>query len=453
MVAIEQNFMMARTCWRVLHPVLSMFRSTGEHLKMIPMGSTTETWIIVPVRLDAENKDVPIITGLQDLNEIADTYCVSTEYGKATFNLQLTGNCTEIHQRSTKDEVAVCTLSALALDKYVTDDRAFDFKALHADAKVAVKRLDRMLDLANYADPRMAKGVKRHRDIGVGVMGYHSALILMRIPMCDSTGTTNEEARRITSNISECILHACVEATCELARDLGPHPSFFSTQASRGKVCFDLLRPTKDDVPLMYTDWDAKRRESAEGRRNGLLNCSMPTASTSLVNGSSEGRNPNLSNVHKVTNKTGEFPIVNPLLIDYLRKEGKLSPKILKAIVDNGGSVRGLGLGLDCELLFATAWEIPNSVVIDLTAAWARFVEQGNSMNVQLEAPDPVKIQRIIFYAWEKELKTGIYYLRTRPGFSAIAMDREEPAAVAKAAAETAVAPREPGCASGACAM
>lgn len=412
------------TCYKMLRPVVDMFRSTGEHVKMIPVGRTGG-YLLCPVNITADKeRDVPTVNGKFVLNAKEDVYCVSSKYGKAAFEGgQVTGNCTEIYEFNDTENISCCVLGALGVDEFVMEDGSYDFEGLHAATKVAVKNCDRAIDVMNYALKEMERSNKATRPVGVGIMGFHTMLQKLRMAWVDESGKKANYAARVhCAHVHETMYHAAIEATCDLSDAKGPHPTFLSSAASRGKLHFDLY-DKPPEIPFMYDDWDVLRLRSSKGRRNSLLIAMMPTASTSMVRGKSEGRNPIQSNVFKSKIMCGEFPIINMQLEPYLRERKLWTADFRSRLLTNKGSVRGLGLPKDVEQLFATAWEIPQSVVIEFAADAQYYVDQGMSTTIHYETPTPTKIKKVLFYAWKKQLKTGMYYLRSQPADDGINID------------------------------
>jgi len=89
-----------------------------------------------------------------------------------------------------------------------------------------------------------------------------------------------------------------------------------------------------------------------------------------------------------------------------------MKDKILAA----GGSVQGIPeIPEHIRLLYKTVWEIKQKIVIDQSAERGPYVCQSQSLNIHLEDPDFAKMTNVHFYGWKKGLKTGMYYLRSRP--------------------------------------
>ncbi|KAF9577451.1 hypothetical protein BGW38_007328 [Lunasporangiospora selenospora] len=100
-------------------------------------------------------------------------------------------------------------------------------------------------------------------------------------------------------------------------------------------------------------------------------------------------------------------------------------------IIAASGSIQGLS-ELDDEIksLYRTIWEIPQRALLDMAADRAAFIDQSQSLNVFMSDPTASKITSMHFYGWKKGLKTGMYYLRSRPAVDAIKFTVDQQALV-----------------------
>ena len=244
----------------------------------------------------------------------------------------------------------------------------------------------------------------------------------------------------------ETIYHAALEASSELAEVKGPYESFAGSPASRGKLQFDLWGVSSDDetpshqfaclreqgqaVPQRYSDrvsshgydWAMLRQRIMQsGLRNSLLLAPMPTASTSQILGVNECFEPFSSNLYIRRVKAGEFIMANPHLLQDLMDRGLWTPSVRNQLMRDGGSVQNIAeIPPRLRELYKTVWEIKMKDVIDMAADRGRFVDQSQSLNLFLADPTMDQLTAMHFYAWKKGLKTGMYYLRTKPAVNAI---------------------------------
>lgn len=322
--------------------------------------------------------------------------------------------CTEVVQYSARDEIAVCNLASLSLPAFVGADGTYDFAALAQTTRVVTRNLNRVIDRNLYARAEARTSNLRHRPIGIGVQGLADVFALLELPF------DGAEARRLNVALFETIYFAALEASCALARADGPHASYPGSPASRGLLQMDFW----DAVPELTGRWDWKALRAAvaeHGLRNSLLVAPMPTASTAQILGNNECFEPFTSNLYVRTVLAGEFAVVNKHLVAALERLGLWTEEMRQSIVAANGSVQGIPTIPDrIKAVYKTAWEMSMRAVIDLSADRAPFVDQSQSLNLFAAAPTHKSLSSMHFYAWKKGLKTGMYYLRTRPAATAV---------------------------------
>ena len=117
----------------------------------------------------------------------------------------------------------------------------------------------------------------------------------------------------------------------------------------------------------------------------------------------------------------GEFQVVNPWLLRELVELGLWNDSMKQKIIAHGGSIQNVqGIPDRIKALYKTVWEISQKVIIDMAADRGAFICQSQSLNIHLAAPSFGQLTSMHFYGWKKGLKTGSYYLRTRPAAQAI---------------------------------
>jgi ribonucleoside-diphosphate reductase subunit M1 len=150
--------------------------------------------------------------------------------------------------------------------------------------------------------------------------------------------------------------------------------------------------------------------------RNSLLVAPMPTASTSQILGNNETFEPYTANVYTRRVLAGEFVCINRNLVEYLIEKGLWTPEVRQRLIAANGSVQSLSeLPAEGREIFKTVWEISQKSILNLALGRSPFVDQSQSLNIHLAEPTYSKMCSVHFYAWEKGLKTGMYYLRSRP--------------------------------------
>lgn len=369
-----------------------------------------------------------------------------------------------------------------------TGSMVFDHGALHEVIQAMARNLNRIIDINHYPVPEARHSNLRHRPMGVGVQGLADVFAMMDLPW-ESAG-----ARRLNRAIFETVYHAAATASAQLAARDGPYPSYYEgtyvdahgnevkgSPASRGLLHPDLWAAAVNDqrrwagcdreegdppgkgIPLPAElrrpfdpkahesgrwDWDALRASVRQhGLRNSLLVALMPTATTSQILGNTEAFEVITNNIYTRRVLSGDFTVVNRHLVARMVARGLWTPDFRDRLVAAQGSVQGFDdaeVPPDLKALFKTVWEVPNRVTIDMAADRAPYIDQSQSLNLYLADPTPERITSMHAYAWRRGLKTGMYYLRTRPAANAIQFTVDQPMATAVVTAAAVVATESP---------
>ena len=353
--------------------------------------------------------------------------------------------CSEVVLYSDDKESAVCNLASICLPTYIdiVDGKpTYNFDRLHDVTKVVTKNLNKVIDLNFYPVETTRRSNFKHRPIGIGVQGLADTFIQMKMPFDSS------EAAELNCLIFETIYHAAMEQSMLIAKkrhgvittastpeeyDLhlneyekevvntkypGAYSTFEGSPVSRGIFQFDMwgIQPT----PGRY-DWDTLKDEIKKyGVRNSVLMSPMPTASTSQIMGFNEAFEPYTSNLYKRKTLAGEFILVNKYLMKDLNALGLWNKDMKNKIIIADGSIQNIPeIPQNIKDLYKIVWEIKQKVLIDMAADRGAYICQSQSMNLFVEEATFQKLSSMHFYTWQKGLKTGIYYLRTRPRASA----------------------------------
>ncbi len=313
--------------------------------------------------------------------------------------------CTEILEYTSPDEVAVCNLASISLPKFVVDGR-FDFDRLHEITRVITRNLNKIIDINYYPVKEAENSNFRHRPIGIGVQGLADAYILMRMPF------DSPEAKQLNIDIFETIYHGALTESAELAKRDGAYSSFKGSPASQGILQFDMWNVEPSD----RYDWTTlKNTILNSGLRNSLLLAPMPTASTSQILGNNECIEPYTSNIYTRRTLSGEYIIVNKHLLKDLIERNLWNDEMKEQLMAANGSVQNISeIPTDLKELYKTVWEISQKVIIDQAADRGAYICQSQSLNLFVENPNFGKLSSMHFYAWQKGLKTGMYYLRSK---------------------------------------
>ncbi len=319
--------------------------------------------------------------------------------------------CTEIMEYTSSDEIAVCNLASIALPRFVIDGK-FDHQRLFDVTYVVTKNLNKIIDGNYYPVPEARRSNMRHRPIGLGIQGLADAFILLRLPF------DSPEARALNSEIHETIYYASMTASKDLAKVDGAYETYEGSPISKGIFQFNMWGVS----PSTRWEWDILREEIKKfGVRNSLLLAPMPTASTSQILGNNECFEPYTSNIYTRRVLSGEFVVVNKHLLKDLVKLGLWNDNLKNKIINANGSVQDIAeIPQNVKDLYRTVWEIPQRALIDMAADRGAYICQSQSLNLFVPSPNFGKLTSMHFYAWEKGLKTGMYYLRTKAAADAI---------------------------------
>ena len=309
-----------------------------------------------------------------------------------------------------------------------------------------VRNLNRVIDVNYYPVEETRRSNFRHRPLGIGVQGLADFFFKMRIPF------ESEEAKQANKMLFELIQFYCLEASCELAEErenimfqyrtqfnkvgdkyvwenyefteeemeltdyMGAYATFNGSPLSKGVFQFESMGVSVNDT-ILKEKWNHLReRILIHGVRNSLLVALMPTASTSQILGNTECFEPITSNIYTRRTLAGDFVVVNQYLVRDLMARGEWSREIKDMIIAANGSVQNLDcLTQEEKELYKTVWEIKQKALIDLSADRTPFVCQTQSLNLFFEEPKNTTLGSALIYGWRRGLKTGAYYIRSRP--------------------------------------
>nr|AGE61410.1 RR1 [Chrysodeixis chalcites nucleopolyhedrovirus]AGE61860.1 RR1 [Chrysodeixis chalcites nucleopolyhedrovirus] len=322
--------------------------------------------------------------------------------------------CAEIVQYSDNRETAVCNLASIAVNNFANKQfKSFDFKSLYNVSRVVTNNLNKIIDLNFYPLASAQASNFRHRPIGIGIQGLADTFAILDMPY------DSQEARDLNKKIAETIYYGALSQSIELAKLHGTYDSYDGSPASSGLLQFDLWNINQSND---LWNWDELKREMAMyGLRNSLLIAYMPTATTAQILGNNESFEPFTSNLYVRRVLSGEYQVVNQHLVDKLVDTNVYSTDIMIKIIKNNGSVQNIDeIPHNIKALFKTAWEIKQKVVLDMAAERGPYIDQSQSLNLFVANPTYKVLSSIHDYSWEKGLKTGMYYLRTKPAANTI---------------------------------
>ena len=340
--------------------------------------------------------------------------------------------CSEILIYSSEKEYGVCNLASMVLPSFVetvNGVKKFNLAFLHNTVKKVVYNMDKVIDRNFYPTNETQRSNMNHRPIGIGIQGLADVYMMLRMPY------ESEEAAKLNRDISETMYHASLEASMEIAKKRtellrngdyismipeetnlttypGAYTSFASSPAAKGILQFDMHGVT----PQLY-DFDTLKEEIKQyGLRHSLLIALMPTASTSQIMGYTESFEALTSNIYQRRTLAGEFTVINKYLINDLLELGLWNKEMKDLIIAGDGSVQHIEIiPEEIRALYKTVWEISQKASIQQSADRTPYVCHTQSLNLYIEDATFTKLTNMHFYGWSKGLKTGLYYLRTRP--------------------------------------
>ena len=278
-----------------------------------------------------------------------------------------------------------------------------------------VINLNKVIDKNFYPTEKTRVSNLRHRPMGIGVQGGGDLFIMLKVPF------DSEEASKINKEIFETIYYGAMSSSIDLAEKDGSYSSFEGSPLSQGLFQFNLWDLKDDDLSGRW-NWGVLRKKLLiHGARNSLLLALMPTASTSQIMGSYvEAFEALTSNLYTRRTLAGEFTVANPYLIqDLIDLDIWTEDTKDRLIYDKGSVQRIKGLPKFLKDIYKTVWEISQKTIITMSAERAVFICQSQSLNLFFDKPDFKTLTQSHFHGWKSGLKTGSYYIRSKPALSA----------------------------------
>lgn len=348
--------------------------------------------------------------------------------------------CTEITLNTSRDEIASCTLSSIALNTCVKTENnvcVIDYEKLEELSASCVRNLNNVIDRNYYPEeiPEIKYSNMRHRPLGIGVQGYANLIALLDLswvienPNYEENNPHSEkyfinpELKKINKMIFETIYYSALVESMNLSKKYGPYQTFYGSPASQRKLQFDL---NSNNEHLRYTtdQWNTLKDNICKyGLRNSTLLAIMPTASSAHILGNNEACEPFTELIYARTVLSGQFIVNNKHMTKDLNEIGMWTDKNVKNIIESRGSLQNVEFPLDSKkierfkhlrLKYLTAFEIPQKVLLELGADRAVYICQSESRNCFMANPTKAKLHAYHFYAWQSGVKTGMYYLRQK---------------------------------------
>ena len=322
--------------------------------------------------------------------------------------------CTEITLNTSDDEVAVCNLGSVNLAAHVTTDGP-DVAKLARTVATAMRMLDNVVDINFYTIPEARRSNLRHRPVGLGIMGFQDALQTLRIPYA------SDAAVRFADESMEALSFHAISASVDLAAERGRYPSFEGSLWSKGILPIDsveLLADARGGLEMDRSstlEWEPLReRVRTVGMRNSNCMAIAPTATISNICGVSQSIEPAYQNLFVKSNMSGDFIVVNAALVRDLKARGLWDEVMVSDLKYFDGSLSAIDRAPDdLKALYATAFEIESSWLIEAASRRQKWIDQAQSLNLYIASPSGKALDALYRLAWKRGLKTT-YYLRSR---------------------------------------
>ena len=322
--------------------------------------------------------------------------------------------CTEITLNTNKDEIAVCNLGSINLPQHIQDGK-INVEQLKSSVKTAIRMLDNVIDINYYPVPQAENSNKKHRPIGLGMMGFQDALYKLNIPY------NSEEAVNFADESMELISYFAIQASAELAEERGTYESYAGSLWDQGIFPLDSIKILAEERGPDFIDqntdakldWKKVRDQvKKHGMRNSNVMAIAPTATIANITGVSPCIEPTYQNLYVKSNLSGEFTVINPYLVEELKKEQLWDDVMIADLKYSQGSLANINrVPENIKNMFQTAFEVEPKFIVESASRRQKWIDQAQSLNLYISNVDGKKLDNTYKMAWYKGLKTT-YYLR-----------------------------------------
>lgn len=298
--------------------------------------------------------------------------------------------CIEITNVSKPGYTSQCTLGSINLAEHNSLD------TIAHSTRVMVRALNRVIDKNKWSDDWSENAGLDQRSLAIGVAGLADFFAKKKISF------ESEAAKQWNKDIFETMYKSALTESMNMAIEEGrTYPSWEGSPYSKGITYIEGWSPLKPGEPIPML--------------NSLLLGLMPTASSAILLGVFESFEPVTSNLFTRRVGQGEFLVINRYLVNELDELGLWNLDIQNKIISGGGSVQSIiEIPQDIRNRYKDVWEIPQKVLLELSAIRNQHVDQSQSLNVYHSDAKYSKISSALMYAWKSGLKSGVYYTRTK---------------------------------------
>jgi ribonucleoside-diphosphate reductase alpha chain len=324
--------------------------------------------------------------------------------------------CTEITLNTNEDEIAVCNLASVNMPAHLdTATGQLDMEKLKRTIGTAMRMLDNVIDLNYYSVNKARNSNFKHRPVGLGIMGFQDCLHMLRIPYA------SKEAIEFSDRSMEAIAYCAYWASTNVAEERGPYATFKGSLWDRGIFPHESLKLLAEErggfveTDMSSTmDWEALRaRIHQVGMRNSNCIAIAPTATIANITGLSQCIEPTYQNLYVKSNLSGEFTITNEFLVNDLKRLNLWDEVMISDLKYFDGSLAKIDrMPAEIRRLYATAFEMDPSWLVECAARRQKWIDQSQSLNIYMAGASGKKLDETYKLAWLRGLKTT-YYLRT----------------------------------------
>jgi len=324
--------------------------------------------------------------------------------------------CTEITLNTSQEEIAVCNLGSVNLTHHLKDGK-LDQEKLERTINTAIRMLDNVININYYAVGAAENSNMKHRPIGLGIMGFHDSLYMLKVPYA------SDEAVEFADRSMEAVSYYAIKASSDLAKERGTYSSYEGSLWSKGVLPIDSVAYLKENRGDSYAevdqstslDWDSLRElVLSQGMRNSNVMAIAPTATIANITGVSQSIEPTYQNLYVKSNLSGEFTVANLHLVNALKEEGLWDSVMVNDLKYYDGSVKEVSrVPEQIKSVYATAFEVEPRWLVDAASRRQKWIDQSQSLNLYIDEPNGKKLDVMYRMAWLRGLKTT-YYLRSR---------------------------------------
>ena len=322
--------------------------------------------------------------------------------------------CTEITLNTGPDEIAVCNLGSVNMPAHMKEGK-LDHVKLAKTVRTAMRMLDNVIDINYYAVDKARNSNMRHRPVGMGVMGFQDCLHMMRIPFA------SDAAVSFADTSMEAVCYYAYLASTELAEERGRYESYAGSLWDRGILPQDSVKLLAEERggylevdSSSAMDWTPVRERIAKfGMRNSNCVAIAPTATISNIIGVSACIEPTFQNLYVKSNLSGEFTEINGYLVRDLKARDLWDEVMISDLKYFDGSLVKIDrIPQDLRDIYATAFEVSPSWLVEAASRRQKWIDQAQSLNIYMAGASGKKLDETYKLAWLRGLKTT-YYLRT----------------------------------------